>query len=84
MNCFVYIIYSKKIDKYYIGCSNNPKRRLKYHNLGKGGGRAYTKRAKYWRLVYTKLFYERKSALEYERKLKRMKSRKYIESIIKS
>ena len=83
MRYFVYIIYSKRIDKYYIGFSKNPRKRLKYHNLGKGGGKkAYTRRTRDWILVYSKKFKTKKNALDYEKKLKRMKSRRYLESIM--
>ena len=31
---FVYILYSKSLDKYYTGQTNNLKDRLKSHNSG--------------------------------------------------
>ena len=80
---FVYIIYSKLINRYYIGCSNDPRRRLKYHNLAKSGSKsAFTKRAKDWKLVWKKGFSSRKEALDYEREVKKQKSRKFIENLI--
>jgi len=37
MECFVYILYSEKLDRFYIGSSYDPELRLHYHNLGKKG-----------------------------------------------
>lgn len=34
MGHFVYILYSEKLDKYYIGCSHDPAIRLEYYNRG--------------------------------------------------
>ncbi|MFP4046592.1 MAG: GIY-YIG nuclease family protein [Bacteroidales bacterium] len=31
---YTYIIYSKNIDKFYIGSSNDVYKRLKRHNIG--------------------------------------------------
>ncbi len=34
---FLYILYSESLDQYYIGISNDPARRLNYHNTGPKG-----------------------------------------------
>jgi putative endonuclease len=79
----VYIIYSKLIDRYYIGCSSDPQRRVYYHNKGKGGGKnPYTKRSHDWELIWQRKYRNRKDALQYEKYLKREKSRKFIKQII--
>jgi len=76
----VYILFSKTKNKYYIGQTNSLDRRLEEHNSGK------TKSTKYgipWELKYSKGFETRSEAMEYENKLKKMKSREYIEKVIK-
>ncbi len=53
MKYFLYILKSQKADKYYTGISNNPKRRLEFHNiLGKG----FTARYRPWKIVFLKEF----------------------------
>lgn len=80
---FTYILYSKDIDKYYIGISRDPEKRLEYHNKGLGGGkRSYTKRTQDWRLVYTKKFDIKSEAHAFERYIKNQKSRDVIERLI--
>lgn len=80
---FVYIIYSKSIDRYYIGSSKDPWKRLGFHNKGLSGNkRAFTKRASDWKIVYTRKFENRSKAQAFERKIKSMKSRKFIENLI--
>ena len=84
MNHYVYIIYSQALDRYYIGCSKDPQTRVRYHNQGKSGSKqAFTKRAKDWKMVWVKNFNTKHEAILFEIKLKRMKSRKYIETLIK-
>ncbi len=76
---YVYILKSKKNNKYYIGSTNNPSRRLLEHNEGK------TKSLKYIRplkLVFKKEFNNLFDARKMEINLKRLKSRKIIEKII--
>ena len=64
---YVYIIYSKSLDQYYIGHTNNLKRRYIEHNSGKS---VYTSRANDWKLTYFEAFVSRKLAMNRERKLK--------------
>ena len=79
MKHFVYILYSKKLDKYYIGSSHDPHERLKYHNIGLKG---WTKRGIPWKIVYKKGFDDKKIAMSKERFVKKQKSRLYIEKLL--
>ncbi|MBN1924371.1 MAG: GIY-YIG nuclease family protein [Prolixibacteraceae bacterium] len=45
----VYILYSSKIDRYYVGHTNNIERRITEHNRKKG---KYTDRGIPWEIVY--------------------------------
>jgi len=77
----VYIIYSSKLDKYYIGYSADVQDRLLKHNrLSKG----FTSTGIPWVLVYVEQFEDKKSAMTRERQLKRWKSRERIESLIRT
>jgi putative endonuclease len=81
MKFVVYILYSLKTGKYYIGQTDNIDRRLEEHNRGKSSS---TKSGIPWELKYLKEFQTRGEAMEYENKLKRMKSRKYLKELIKN
>jgi putative endonuclease len=81
MSYSVYIIYSLKLDRYYVGYSENPQERLLQHN---GGISDYTAKANDWQLKYTELFNSRKEAMDRESSIKKKKSRKYIEWLISS
>ena len=78
---FVYILYSVKIDRYYVGVTDNLEWRLERHNAGWG---RYTKRGIPWEIVYTETFNNKSEALKRERSIKRRKSREYIEQLIKN
>ncbi|MEQ8304832.1 MAG: GIY-YIG nuclease family protein [Cyclobacteriaceae bacterium] len=76
---FLYILYSQELDCYYVGQTDNIKDRLASH---RGGKSKFTSRASDWMVVHTEEFLTRKEALVRERAIKRMKSRKYVESLI--
>ncbi len=76
---YVYILYSEKLDKYYIGSSHDPEMRLHYHNLGRKG---WTKSGIPWKMVFKHEFPDKKTAMQKEMHIKRMKDRKYIERLI--
>ena len=64
---YVYVIYSNKLDKYYIGQTNDLKRRIAEHLDGKS---TYTSRSDDWILVYYEAFRSRKLAIKREIRLK--------------
>jgi predicted GIY-YIG superfamily endonuclease len=80
MPFFVYILYSEKCGKYYVGHSDNLQQRISDHNLGKGGN--YTSRCTPWQLVYSENFESRAEAVKREMEIKRKKRRTYIEWLI--
>lgn len=83
-NVGCYIIYSQKLDRYYIGaCQSNLSERIEKHNRSFYGKQKYTSISDDWVLF---LFIKAENyphAIRIERKIKRMKSRKYIENIKK-
>ena len=77
-----YILYSKSIDRYYIGSCLNLEKRILEHNSGKHD-RSYTKRVSDWELYFVIDNLEYKVSRKIESYVKSMKSRKYIENLRK-
>ena len=77
----VYIIYSSSLDQYYIGHSEDLEDRVFRHQ---NSGSKSTKKANDWKLVYHKSFQTRAEAVSREMEIKKKKSRKYIEWLIRS
>jgi putative endonuclease len=75
----VYILYSPKFDKYYIGQSSHPQRRLSFHNTIEKG---FTSRYRPWELVYMKEYGTRQEAKSIEQKIKSWKSKIRIKELI--
>jgi putative endonuclease len=76
----IYIIYSAKCDKYYVGHTDSLERRLDEHNSGRGG--TFSKNCYPWILKYSEYFETRSQAMRREKEIKDKKSRKYIEYLI--
>lgn len=73
----IYILFSLKTNKYYVGSTDDLQGRLKHHNAGstpstKSG-------APNWEIRYTETVPNRVAALKREREIKKKKSRNYIE-----
>ncbi len=79
MRGYVYILKSLKNGRYYVGCSENPDKRLLYHNFGKVRA---TKLLIPWERVYLMSFGTMTEARKEEYRVKSMKSRKYIDELI--
>ena len=77
---FMYIIFSKKLDKYYVGACTILQRRLSEHNIGHS---KFTAVGIPWQLKYKEEFETLQLAKQSELAIKKMKSRKYIETLIK-
>ena len=77
---FTYIIFSGNLNRYYVGSTRNLQDRLHRHN---NSGSKSTKKASDWVIVFSEIFSTRSEALHREMEIKRKKSRKYIESLIK-
>ena len=81
---YCYIVHSEKLNKFYIGATNdNIDDRIKKHNDKTYGNHRFTAKVNDWKLF---LFFETKTydhAIRIERKIKSMKSSKYIKNIIK-
>ena len=76
---YIYIIYSKDVDKYYVGQTDNIEERLVSHRSGIS---KYTSIANDWILVHAESFETRNEAIRRENEIKKKKSRKYIDRLI--
>ena len=76
---YVYIIYSLKLDRYYIGSNSNLDIRLKKHNSNHKG---FTGKTNDWLLKYSESFELKSLCLEREKQLKNWKNRNRIEELI--
>ena len=75
----VYILYSEKIDRYYVGYTSDMGRRLGEHNRKKG---KYTDAGIPWVQVHGEGYATREEAMRREREIKGKKSRRYIEDLV--
>ena len=80
MKCFTYILYSRNIDKYYVGytCDSLENRLAKHNSKNKG----YTNQTNDWSIVYFESFDSKVLAMNREKKIKSWKSRVAIEKLI--
>ena len=72
------MLFRSTADRYYVGQTDDPERRLNDHNSGIS---SYTSQAKDWEIVHLEKFNDRKAAIRRELEIKRKKSRKYVEWI---
>lgn len=79
MKYFLYILKSETHAKYYTGISQNPHRRLEYHNTLEKG---FTSRYRPWKMVFVKGYDSKNEALLIEKKIKSWKSKKMIEKVL--
>ena len=77
---YVYILKSKKNNKYYIGSTNNYKKRIRQHVLGNV---AFTKNIRPFKMVLLQEYLTITEARKIENKLKRLKRKDYIDKIVK-
>ncbi len=80
MTYIVYILYSKKLDKYYIGYTGDVlDERVRRHNSNHKG---FTGGKGDWVIKHKELFNSKAQATSREKEIKSKKSRKYIERLI--
>jgi len=79
---WVYIIYCQKLDRYYIGYSDDPDRRLIQHNTGINRSTKFG--SPNWIIVYREPFPSRIEAMKREKAIKARKSKFFIRSLAES
>jgi len=78
---YLYIIFSREANKYYVGETNDLKRRMDEHTNGFFKG-SFTTRASDWELRLHIEFDDILKARKAEAFVKKMNSRKFIEKLI--
>ncbi|MDO3694608.1 GIY-YIG nuclease family protein [Wenyingzhuangia sp. chi5] len=78
---FLYILYSKKLNKFYIGETANMTNRLTLH-MNKTYYQSFTSKADDWKVLLEYQTNSKENAMYLERFIKRMKSKKFIQKII--
>ena len=78
--CKVYILYSSKLNGYYVGYTTDLTARVDQHNQSFYSG-SFTKRASDWVVYFEIPCLHKTQAIKIEQHIKRMKSRKYIENL---
>jgi len=82
MEFYFYILFSKKLDSYYLGhTSETLEERLRKHNSNHKG---FTAKTKDWEIAYFETFLTKSQAYQREMEVKRKKSRKFIETLMNS
>jgi putative endonuclease len=76
----VYVLYSKRFDKIYVGYTSNLDTRLESHNNLATKG--YTVRFRPWEVIHTESFTTKSEAIKREKQLKSAQGRLFIRSLI--
>ncbi|MBI5475203.1 MAG: GIY-YIG nuclease family protein [Ignavibacteriales bacterium] len=76
---YVYVLWSSKLQKRYVGYSNDINKRLEEHNKGKS---RYTKSGIPWVLAYFEEFLNKHEAIIRELFLKTGQGRKFLDEKI--
>jgi putative endonuclease len=80
---YVYILYSERSDRYYIGHTSDPERRLFVHNNNPNN--TFTSKYRPWNIVFKHTISESRSeALKIERYLKNRKSKELLNRLIEN
>ena len=80
---YLYIIYSPKVNKFYVGETDNIALRLLKHNNHSYEG-SFTKIAEDWEVVLSFECSSKSQSLSLEKFIKRMKSKRFIQKIIEN
>jgi putative endonuclease len=82
MNYTVYILFSQKLNRYYVVQTQNFEERIKYHLLNEFSG-SFTTKADDWQVYFTIPCESRIQVLQIESHIKRLKSKNYIGNLRK-
>ena len=76
----VYVLFSARFDRLYIGCTFDLEQRLISHN--ELATKGYTVKFRPWRLIYTEVFDSKTEALTREKELKSHQGREFLRTLI--
>ena len=83
MHFYCYILYSKSINRYYIGYTSDIEERIRLHTNGHFGKKSFTYRVSDWEIFLIIQCESIEQAVFIESRIKKMKSKKYIENLKK-
>ncbi len=78
----VYVLYSKKFNKIYVGYTSDIADRILSHN--ELATKGYTVKYRPWEIILTEIFDEKSLAIKREKQLKSANGRKFIWNLIKT
>jgi putative endonuclease len=78
----VYILYSEKFNKIYVGYTSDLEKRFLSHN--EIGIKGWTKNFRPWKIIHSEIFETKVEAINREKQLKSSKGRETIREIIKA
>ncbi len=81
MHFTLYILFSEKNKKYYVGSCQNMEERITRHNSGRNKS---THSGMPWKIIYQEKFDTRSDAVARELSIKKKKSKIFIEKLIKT
>jgi len=81
MKYYIYILFSKKLNRYYVGTTDDVEKRLLEHN-SRTYKDSFTSRGLPWELKLAFEVDDSTLAYKLEAFIKRMKSKKFIEKVI--
>ena len=73
---YTYILWSKTIEKYYVGSTKNVIRRIQNHRMGLS---KWTSKATDWILIYSTSFEMRTEALNLEKRIKKRGAKRWLQ-----
>ena len=76
MKNYVYILFSKRLDKFYVGYTNNLEKRLLTHNQG---GKKFTTRGIPWILIKSYECQDISEAKKLEKKIKNRGIKRFLQ-----
>ena len=76
----VYLLYSTKFNKIYIGYTSNLHERLKSHN--ELGTKGYTLKYRPWTIIHTEIFDDKSMAMKREKELKSSRGRDFCWKLV--
>ena len=81
---YCYILFSKTLDRFYVGSTIlSPETRLGRHLQKHYGKHKFTAKANDWKLFFSIVCSSEKQARDIEKHIKSMKSKVYIQNLIK-
>ncbi len=81
MTCATYILLSEKLNKFYVGATSDLDKRIIQHNSGR---QKFTSLGIPWKVVYYETFETLQAAKKREIQIKKMKSKKFTEQLIRN